>query len=450
MKKVLLLILTIMLLTGCDKKEEKRVLNVLNWSSYIPSSVITNFEKETGIKVNYMTYSSNEELLAKISMAKQGTYDLIFPSDYMVEIMISRGVIEPIDKDRLNNIDNLDIEYMNMSYDPGNLYTLPFIATSTVLSVNREIIEEEINSYNDLLNPKYKDEIVLIDDQRIIIGMALLANGFDMNSTDTTELRIAKNWLLKLKDNVKAYDSDSPKNFLISKEASLAVLWNAEGALANLENNQIENIFPIEGTALTCEETLLRPESGRNVPNMTKKQIEKTLCEYLGCTKVLWIPEGIYNDETNGHIDNICSFVRPGEVVLAWTDDKKDPQYAISKKALEYLESVTDAKGRKLKIHKMYVPKPILITKGESEGVDAVDGTLPRQEGDRLAASYVNYYTGNGFVALPVFNDPNDEKAIELLKKLYPDRVIEPIYAREILLGGGNIHCITQQVPKGK
>ena len=205
-----------------------------------------------------------------------------------------------------------------------------------------------------------------------------------------------------------------------------------------------------EGTVLTCEETLLRESSGRNVPNMTKKEIEKTLCDYLGCTKVLWVPEGIYNDETNGHIDNICNFVKPGEVVLAWTDDKKDPQYEISKKALKYLESVTDAKGRKLKIHKMYVPKPITITKGESEGVDAVDGTLPRQEGDRLAASYVNYYTGNGFVAVPVFGDPNDEKAVKLLKELYPDRVIEPIYAREILLGGGNIHCITQQVPMNK
>ena len=95
----------------------------------------------------------------------------------------------------------------------------------------------------------------------------------------------------------------------------------------------------------------------------------------------------------------------------------------------------------------MYTPTPILITKGESTGVDAVDGTLPRKEGDRLAASYVNYYTGNGFVALPTFNDPNDEKAIALLKELYPDREIVPIFAREILLGGGNIHCITQQVP---
>ena len=201
-----------------------------------------------------------------------------------------------------------------------------------------------------------------------------------------------------------------------------------------------------EGTVMTTEECLL--SAGRN-SHLTKEQIEQTLCEYLNCQKVLWIPNGIYNDETNGHVDNICNFVRPGVVVLAWTDDENDPQYAISKAAYDYLSNETDAKGRKLEIHKMYTPKPILITKAESLGVDAIDGTLPRQEGDRLAASYVNYYTGNGFIAVPIFNDPNDEKAIALLKELYPDRVIEPIYAREILLGGGNIHCITQQVPKG-
>jgi len=202
-----------------------------------------------------------------------------------------------------------------------------------------------------------------------------------------------------------------------------------------------------EGTCMATEETLL--SEGRN-SHMTKEEIEKTLCEYLNCTKMLWVPRGIYNDETNGHIDNMCNFVRPGVVVLAWTDDENDPQYEISHEAYEYLSKQTDAKGRKLEIHKLYTPKPILITKEESMGVDAVDGTLPRQEGDRLAASYVNYYTGNGFIALPVFNDPNDEKAIKKLQELYPDRVIEPIYAREILLGGGNIHCITQQLPSGK
>ena len=200
-----------------------------------------------------------------------------------------------------------------------------------------------------------------------------------------------------------------------------------------------------EGTVMVTEECLL--SEGRN-PHMTKEEIGNMLCEYLNCEKVLWIPRGIYNDETNAHVDNMANFVKPGVVVLAWTDDENDPQYERSLEAYNYLINETDAKGRKLEVHKMYTPTPILITKEESEGVDAVDGTLPREEGDRLAASYANYYTGNGFIALPIFNDPNDQKAIDLLKELYPDREIVPIYAREILLGGGNIHCITQQVPK--
>ena len=199
-----------------------------------------------------------------------------------------------------------------------------------------------------------------------------------------------------------------------------------------------------EGTVMVTEECLL--SEGRN-PHMTKEEIGKMLCDYLNCQKVLWIPRGIYNDETNAHVDNMANFVKPGVVVLAWTDDVNDPQYERSLEAYNYLINETDAKGRKLEVHKLYTPKPILITKEESEGVDAVDGTLPRMEGDRLAASYANYYTGNGFIALPIFNDPNDQKAIDLLQSLYPDRVIEPIYAREILLGGGNIHCITQQLP---
>ena len=249
--KKFLIILFVILCTGCNNNQEQ--LNILNWSSYIPDSVIRNFEKETGIKVNYSTYSSNEELLAKVSNAKEGTYDLIFPSDYMIEIMKNRGLLEKLDKSKLTNINNLNSNYLNLDYDLNNEYSLPFIAASTVISVNKEKIKDEIVSYNDLLNSDYKDEIVLIDDQRIIIGMALLANGFDMNSINKDELEIAEDWLLKLKPNLKAYDSDSPKNFLIFEEASIAVLWNAEGAIAKEENDNIENIFPKEGFALSID-----------------------------------------------------------------------------------------------------------------------------------------------------------------------------------------------------
>ena len=252
-KKIVFIFIILLLSSGCKNQEEKRVLNILNWSSYIPSNVIKDFENETNIKVNYGTYSSNEECLAKVSGAKSGTYDLIFPSDYMLEVMIKRNMLEKLDTSRVKNFYNINPNYLNLEYDKNNNYSLPFIAASTVISVNREFIKDEITSYNDLINSNYKNEIVLLDDQRIIIGIALLANGFDMNSTNLEELEIAKNWLLNLKKYVKAYDSDSPKNFLISKEASIAILWNAEGALASLENPLIENIFPKEGFAISID-----------------------------------------------------------------------------------------------------------------------------------------------------------------------------------------------------
>lgn len=202
-----------------------------------------------------------------------------------------------------------------------------------------------------------------------------------------------------------------------------------------------------EGTCMVTAECLL--SQGRN-PELSKASIEANLKEYLNLDKVIWIENGIYNDETNGHVDNICCFAKPGEVILAWTDDKDDPQYEISKSAYDLLSNSTDAKGRKIKVHKMYTPKPILITEEESSGVDAVDGTLPREEGDRLAASYVNFYIANGGVVFPMFNDPNDEKAKKLLEEVFEGRKVVGVYAREILLGGGNIHCITQQLPKSR
>jgi len=262
MKKWALILLILVCLTGCSSKNEREV-NILNWSSYIPNEVILDFEKETGIKVNYGTYSSNEELLAKVSVAKEGTYDLVFPSDYMVEIMISRNLIEPINKSKLTNLKNINKKFLGLEYDSKNDYSVPFLAASTVIAVNREVVKEKIKSYNDLLKSQYKNEIVLIDDQRIVIGLALLANGFDMNSTNLNELNIAKEWLLKLKKNLKAYDSDSPKNFLISKEASIAVLWNAEAAIASMNNSNIEIVFPKEGVALSIDNFVI-PKGAKN------------------------------------------------------------------------------------------------------------------------------------------------------------------------------------------
>jgi len=203
-----------------------------------------------------------------------------------------------------------------------------------------------------------------------------------------------------------------------------------------------------DGTAIVTEACLLH--ESRN-PQLDKEGIENTLKEYLNVEKVLWLPNGIYLDETNEHVDNIVHYCAPGVLVLAWTEDENDPQYPLSKAAYDYLSNETDAKGRKLEIHKLHIPNEVLITKEESEGVDSVDGTLPREEGDRQAASYANFYIANGAVILPLFDDEKyDKLAMETLGKVFPDREIVGIYAREIILGGGNIHCITQQQPLGK
>ena len=256
-KKVIVLLIIIFALCGCTKAESGEKLNVLNWSSYIPDDVIRDFQKETNIKLNYNTYSSNEELLAKVTASKPGTYDVVFPSDYMIEVMKERDLLKTMDKSKLTNLANLNSHFMNEYFDENNEYSVPFLLTMPIIAYDSTKIHESITSYNDLLDERYKEEIVLLDDQRIIIGMGLIATGSDFNSTNKEELERAKNWLLKLKPNVKAYDSDSPKSFLITEEASIAYLWSAEAAIAMEENPNIKVVFPNEGSAKSMDNMVI-------------------------------------------------------------------------------------------------------------------------------------------------------------------------------------------------
>lgn len=190
---------------------------------------------------------------------------------------------------------------------------------------------------------------------------------------------------------------------------------------------------------------------GRN-PKFSKTQIEDVLRDYLGVRKIIWIPHGIYNDETDEHIDNMVSFVRPGEICLAWSNNHYDPQYRYSRQAEAVLSRETDANGRSFQIHKILVPNPPLFaTKEETATLrncrDTLDKRLP---GTRLAASYVNYYQGEDFVILPAFGVPEDKLAYKAMQEIYPEKEIHQIPTREILLGGGNIHCITMSLPAEK
>ncbi len=202
-----------------------------------------------------------------------------------------------------------------------------------------------------------------------------------------------------------------------------------------------------EGTALLAEECVLNPN--RN-PGMRRERMEAVLREYLGVSQFIWLGLGVYNDETDGHIDNLACFLAPGKVCLTWTDDPADPQYQRSREAWERLNGARDARGRRIEVAKLPMPGPLYMSEQESQGLAPSEACKPRRAGERLAASYVNFYFANGGLVMPLLDARTDAQAAGILRRLCPDREVIGVPAREILLGGGGIHCITQQVPDSR
>ena len=199
-----------------------------------------------------------------------------------------------------------------------------------------------------------------------------------------------------------------------------------------------------EGTVLTTEECLLN--RNRN-PQLSREQIEAALRDYLGAEKVVWLGRGTLEDETDGHVDNLACFAAPGVVLLTWTPHQSDPQHAISGDARERLEAATDARGRRFEVVLLPAPGPLFSSEEEAAGVELVPGTKPRRGGERLAASYANFYIANSRIVMPLLDERTDEAAAAILAERFPGREVVGVPSREILLGGGNVHCITQQVP---
>jgi agmatine deiminase len=201
-----------------------------------------------------------------------------------------------------------------------------------------------------------------------------------------------------------------------------------------------------QGTCLTTEECLLNPNrNGR----MARTDVETMLQRYLGVTTVIWLGKGVHLDETGGHIDELACFTSPGHVVLTWTEDRQDPQYEISVDAYRRLKAARDARGRELAIYRIHQPGPLCMTAAEAAGIDQRAGSHPRRAGDRLPGSYVNFYIANKRVIMPLYDKRWDAAAARTLRRLFPSRQVIGVPTREILLGGGNIHCITQQIPRG-
>ena len=210
-----------------------------------------------------------------------------------------------------------------------------------------------------------------------------------------------------------------------------------------LENGSIHSDG--EGTLLTTKMCLL--SAGRN-PGLDQGQIENKLKACLGVKKVLWLTNGMDPNETNGHVDDVACFVRPGEAACIWTEDETNPFYPVAREVYEELSLMTDAMGRRIKVHKICLPKKV-ITLGEEVQIETKEHTLERKEGDVCIASYLNFLIVNGGVIVPQYGDENDQLALKQISEIFPEREVVGVYTREIVYGGGNIHCITLQQPRG-
>lgn len=242
-------------------------LNLYNWSEYMPQEILDGFEKETGISVNYTTFDSNEAMYAKLKLLDDSSqYDLAIPSTYYVEKMAKEGLLQELDKSKLNNFSNLDTSFTNTKVDPENKYSVPYMWGSTGLAINGDVIDPTtVNSWNDLWRPEYKGQVMLTNDVREVFGISLLTLGYSGNSTNPDEIKEAYEKLTTLMPNVKTFNSDATRMPYIEGETNLGMTWNGEAVMANDEGlTSLVYKYPSEGAILWMDNFVI-PKNAKNI-----------------------------------------------------------------------------------------------------------------------------------------------------------------------------------------
>lgn len=252
--------------SGISGKQE---VNVICWTEYLPQDVLDSFESSTGIKVNMTTYTSPDDMLAKVQTSAAGTYDLIIAPENYVPIFSNQDMLEELDREKLPNFYNIDIKYLGRTNDPTNTYSIPYMFASAVIAVNSDVISEDVDSYADLLKPEYEDKIVVIEDSRAMYAMAAMATGHGaagVNDVSDQVLNDVEGYWTELFPNVHAFDGDSPKTLLINGECSIGLLYGAEALLAQKENPAIKCFYPEEGVYLGADSMMIT-SSAKNKDN---------------------------------------------------------------------------------------------------------------------------------------------------------------------------------------
>lgn len=244
---------------------QDKSLNLFAWSEYVPQSVIDGFTAETGIKVNYETYASNEEMLSKL-LAGATSYDLVQPSEYTIEQLVKQNQLAEIDWAKVPNAKNLDPKFRGMAHDPGNKYTVPWMAGTVGIVVNTDKVKDDIKGFKDVFQDKHKGRIVALDDNRELVTWVLSVQGKDINVVNKDVLDGVKPELAKWVKLIKVYDSDSPKTALLNGDVDLGVVWSGEGALLYQEDKKFKWVLPAEGTHMFVD-SLAIPVGSKNKDN---------------------------------------------------------------------------------------------------------------------------------------------------------------------------------------
>src|SRR5690554_3510442 len=238
-------------------------LTVFNWGEYIDPDLLSQFEEETGLTVIYETFDSNEAMLTKIQQGGT-TYDIAVPSEYMIEKMIEEDLLIPLDHSKLPNLVNIDERFMELPFDPENKYSVPYFWGTVGIVFNREMLGDvELTSWNDLWDPQFKNQILLIDGAREVMGMGLNSLGYSLNDTNLDHLLEAKAKLDELTPNVKAIVGDEIKMLIANEEAAIGVVWSGDAADMMWENENLDYVVPSEGSNLWFDNMVI-PKTAKN------------------------------------------------------------------------------------------------------------------------------------------------------------------------------------------
>ncbi|MDO5713788.1 MAG: ABC transporter substrate-binding protein [Tissierellia bacterium] len=262
MKKFLIVIFLSLFLLSCSKEDVTNKIFVYNWGEYMDPSTIRQFEKETGIKVIYDTYASNEDLYMRMTSSSD-RYDVVVPSDYMIERMIKEDLLQPFQPEKISNLSKINKNLKNPIFDKKNKFSIPYFWGTLGIIYNKSMIQEEITSWADLWNPKYKNQIIMYDSQRDDIAIALKKLGYSMNTKNEKELKEAEEALVEQKPLVYAYLADEARDVITQEDAAICVMYSGDALLMIEENPNLEYVVPKEGSNLWYDSFVI-PKNANN------------------------------------------------------------------------------------------------------------------------------------------------------------------------------------------